>query len=203
MTRWFLGRPVHANLAVNVPSIPLEVSTELSVSLESETPPFSPWFYLGWGPGRDLSFTAGCCKNPNNSIAESNANAFTPELWRHDVGELFIKHATSDVYLEINLAPFGAWWASLFSSYREPITEATSAPFRPVQLVTKTSETSWETSLTVPQDFLQEALAFGATSKGNVCFIFGEPSQRHHFSYAPLPHDPPDYHHVTDFVSMK
>ena len=184
-------------------SIPLGVPTTLSASLESETPQFTPWFHVEWVPGTDLSFTVGCCINPANPIAESNPNAFTPELWRHDVGELFIKHAANDAYLEINLAPFGAWWASLFSSYRNPIADAATAPFTPVQLDTENTENAWQTSLTVPQDFLREALAFDTASKANVCFILGGPTQRYHFSYASLPHDPPDFHHVTDFVAMK
>jgi hypothetical protein len=188
---------------VDAPAIPLEEPTVLSASLESPEPPFTPWFHLEWVPGADLDFTVGCCIKPNNPIAETNANAFTPELWRHDVGELFIKHATSEAYLEINLAPFGAWWASLFSSYRDPVIEATKAPFTPVSLGTKTLENTWETSLTVPQTFLRESLDFDADSRANVCFILGDSAQRHHFSYAQLPHDPPDYHHVSDFVSMK
>ena len=202
MTKWSPGKRGHVSLIVDT-RIPLEEPTVLSASLESQAPPFTPWFHLEWSPEMELNLTVGCCKNPDNPIAKSNINAFTPELWRHDVGELFIRHSASEAYLEINLAPYGAWWACLFSSYRNPITEATEAPFTPVALGAETSKNGWETSLKVPQDFLQEALAFDASSKANVCFILGGPSQRHHFSYADLPHDPPDYHHVADFVAMK
>lgn len=183
--------------------IPLRERTFLKTSLETTAPPFEPWFRLDWEPNKDLCFTVGCCKNPANSIAKSRLNSFLEQLWKHDVGELFIKHAENDSYLEINLAPYGGWWACLFNGYREAASDPALAPFEPTQLDTETSESAWKTSLTLPLPFLEERLAFGPESLGNVCFILGPPNERHHFSLAPLSHDPPDYHRVADFVGME
>jgi len=44
-------------------------------------------------------------------------NAFTPELWMWDVGELFLA-GKDGRYLELNLAPNGAWWMQGFESAR-------------------------------------------------------------------------------------
>ena len=175
----------------------------LTTSLESDQPPYTPWYQLDWDPQTGLRFQVGCCKKPDNFIAQSNPKGFTEELWKHDVGELFIKHTNSDAYLEINLAPHAAWWACLFSGYREPASASDSSPFEPVaiQPVSLTSD-SWESHITIPSMFLLEHLGFGSDSRMNVCFILGSPNKRHHFSRAHLPHDPPDFHHPSDFVPM-
>ena len=145
-----------------------------------------------------LKFTAGCPSPPSNPIALANAMQFTPELWKHDVGELFIKHTTNDAYLEINLSPHGAWWAALFSGYRSALSSVQELG----TVHAKVTADSWETTITVPLSFLRETLDFGETSRANICFILGTKT-RHHFSWAPLPHDPPDFHQVADFVPLE
>ena len=169
-------------------------------SLESATPGMRPWFWLKWEAGRDLTFAVGCSSKPHNPLAAARPDEFTAGLWRHDVGELFIKHAQNERYLEINLGPHGAWWACLFDGYRQAASDPERAPFEPAALVSAVTERSWETRVHVPADYLRATLKFGPGSCANVCFILGPGDGRHHFSWAPLPHDPPDFHHVEDFV---
>ncbi|MFT4640762.1 MAG: hypothetical protein ACI8T1_004094 [Verrucomicrobiales bacterium] len=171
-------------------------------SIESESPPMRPWFEVDWATERDLIFAVGCPNKPHNPRADAHPDTFTSGLWQHDVGELFIKHAEDDRYLEINLGPRGSWWACLLGCYRQPAGDPEQAPFVPKSIASEITETSWETRLTIPAEFLQTALQLGATSRVNVCFILGPADARHHFSWAPLPHDPPDFHHVEDFVPL-
>ena len=67
--------------------------------------------------GEALSFTVvfpeGVKGHP-----QAVAGEFTPELWKWDVGELFIA-SPNGRYLEINLAPNGAWWGQGFIAVRE------------------------------------------------------------------------------------
>ena len=61
---------------------------------------------------------------------------------------------------------------------------------------------AWQSSLVLPLDYLEETLGFGEGSKANVCFILGPADARRHFSWAPLPVGPPDFHRVADFVPV-
>ncbi len=173
--------------------------SRITSSLECDSPPVSPWFQLDWGPASDLVFSVGCAASPRNPLAQARPRAFVAGLWQHDVGELFLKHAECDRYLEINLAPHGAWWSCLFQAYREPLDES---PVPIVDLEATTTDDSWEASLTIPRDCLEDSLAFGGATRANVCFILGPAADRHHFSWADLAHDPPDFHQVADFVPI-
>ncbi len=173
----------------------------LTRSLESERPPVTPWFALAITQDA-LRFTVGCESPPHNPLAMAAPGTFTPDLWRHDVGELFLKHASNETYLEINLGPWGAWWACRFQAHRQPAEEKPSRPFIPTALSDKTSPSSWQTALTIPLTYLQDHYAFGPDSCANVCFILGPSEARHHFSAAPLAHDPPDFHQVADFLPV-
>jgi hypothetical protein len=174
----------------------------ITSSLESDSPPVSPWFHLEGDLASDLVFSVGCAAAPVNPIARAHPRGFVAGLWQHDVGELFLKHAECERYLEINLAPHGAWWSCLFQAYREPLAESKVESLVPVRLEAVTTADTWETSLTISRAFLEEALGFGPRSRANVCFILGPPADRHHFSWASLPHDPPDFHRVADFVPI-
>ena len=176
--------------------------TVIARSLESPSPPMQPWFHLEWKPERDLTFAVGCSSRPHNPLAAAHPDTFTSGLWKHDVGELFIKHAKDERYLEINLGPYGAWWACRFASYRKPAGDSELAPFKPVALDSSFNESSWETRLTISQRFLRKALQISPTSRANICFILGPADGRHHFSWAPLSHDPPNFHRVEDFVPL-
>lgn len=47
-----------------------------------------------------------------------SAGTFYEGLWRYDCGELWLYSPSTQRYVEFNLAPNGAWWASVFSSPR-------------------------------------------------------------------------------------
>ena len=129
---------------------------------------------------------------------EAEAGAFIPELWKHDVAELFIADAEGGCYLEFNLAANGAWWACKFCSVRE------AAPVQPdfTSWVSSrhddTQPGSWLAALVIPITFLREHAGFGAGSRANVAFILNSPAQTFH-SATPLPGDEPDFHQPQAF----
>ncbi len=48
----------------------------------------------------------------------SKSGEFTPLLWKYDVAELFLRGEGVKPYMELNLAPNGAWWAAVFDEPR-------------------------------------------------------------------------------------
>ena len=64
------------------------------------------------------------------AIPARAAPARADELWRHTCFEAFVRAATSDAYLELNLAPSTRWAAYRFTSYREGMHNAEVAPPR-------------------------------------------------------------------------
>ena len=144
-------------------------------SIESESPPMRPWFEVDWATERDLIFAVGCPNKPHNPRADAHPDTFTSGLWQHDVGELFIKHAEDDRYLEINLGPRGSWWACLLGCYRQPAGDPEQAPFVPKSIASEITETSWETRLTIPAEFLQTA-----SVSSSVLPMHGTISHGHH-----------------------
>ena len=51
---------------------------------------------------------------PANVRPGSQGGVFTPLLWKYDVAEFFLRGKGVKPYMEINLAPNGAWWAAVF-----------------------------------------------------------------------------------------
>jgi len=50
---------------------------------------------------------------------DSREGFYQQELWKYDVGELFLLNPQTKKYLEINLNVKGAWWVMRFSAIRE------------------------------------------------------------------------------------
>lgn len=177
-------------------------------SQESATPPLTPCYALAWTPEGDLKLTVGGNTEPRNPIADDRPGLWTPELWKHDVGELFLASVDRSRYLEINLAPHGAWWSGCFTDPRQPHPLWGHQPFDPVEVPAKVSTGGWETSLTLPASFIQAALELDRREAlddglvGNVCFILGANENRQHFSWADMPSDPPDFHCPERFLSL-
>jgi len=74
-------------------------------------------------------FWGECFRNTSSTIG-----LCTPGLWKQDVAELFFHDQNSERYFELNLAPSGAWWGCLFSSYRIVLTDPSIVlPIRIVQ----------------------------------------------------------------------
>lgn len=123
---------------------------------------------------------------------------FTPELWKHDVAELFLTDPTSGRYFEFNLSPNGAWWSCEFTAPRvraEPVEIA----FPEVATFAELAPNGgWVAAMAIPRDLLEARLDFGAKSRLNVNFILGSPEQRF-LSAVDLGGGEPDFHQPGKF----
>lgn len=54
-----------------------------------------------------------------SSHPRSQPGVFREELWRSEVAEIFFSDLRRERYLEINLAPNGAWWLCAFDGVRQ------------------------------------------------------------------------------------
>ena len=61
---------------------------------------------------------------PVHAHPEGQSGEFREELWKYDTAEFFIAAADGSPYVEVNLAPNGAWWACAFIAPRVPLTPA-------------------------------------------------------------------------------
>lgn len=124
---------------------------------------------------------------------EAERGVFTPELWKWDVAELFIL-GVGGRYVEINLAPSGAWWAEGFSSAR--VREASFNYERYGFSVDESGEV-----LSVSIDALEEFLGPLPEWKGNVTGILGTPDYVF-LSKALLPGEEADFHQPKAFPPL-
>lgn len=123
---------------------------------------------------------------------------FTPELWRHDVAELFLHHPGSGRYFEFNLAPNGAWWSCEFTAPRVR-EEEQDIVFPEVATFAELSPGGgWVAAMAIPLDLLQARLDFGPGTGINVTFILESPEQRF-FTAADLGGGEPDFHQPAKF----
>jgi hypothetical protein len=141
-------------------------------------------------------------EQPPNVLLGATPHEFTPELWRCDVAELFIRDNSSDSYLELNLAPNGAWWSAEFDQARQ----RSSADEIPIQGVETYAEVSasggWQVAASIPLAYLESALGFGAHSALNVAFIVDSPHSSF-MSKAKLPGSQPDFHQPDYFEQIE
>lgn len=79
----------------------------------------------------------------------SRSGEFTPLLWKYDVAEFFLRGKGVKPYMEINLAPNGAWWAAVFDEPRvdHPGFDAASMPVRSFG---RSESSQWEAELHLP-----------------------------------------------------
>jgi hypothetical protein len=123
---------------------------------------------------------------------------FTPELWKHDVAELFLTDPTSGRYFEFNLSPNGAWWSCEFTAPRVRAEEVEIAFPEVATFAELAPDGGWVAALAIPLDLLEARLDFGAKSRLNVAFILGSPEQRF-LSAVDLGGGEPDFHRPTKF----
>jgi len=126
----------------------------------------------------------------------SHPHEFFEGLWEFDVAEAFILEPESGRYLEVNLAPNGAWWACLHSGIRERETRQPS--FEGTEALGKIEPNRWEASLFLPDSLFSslEGLRINAT------FILNSPAQTFH-SLAKLPGEQPDFHQPDHFLPLE
>jgi hypothetical protein len=133
---------------------------------------------------------------------QARPGRFMPELWRHDVAELFIGDPQSGRYLELNLAPNGAWWSAEFVAPRERA-RVDDDPWPGVETHAElAADGSWIAALAIPLDSLRDRLAFGPESTANVTFILNSPKQQF-LSAAPLGDGEPDFHRPHAFPAVE
>lgn len=123
---------------------------------------------------------------------------FTPELWKHDVAELFLTDPTSGRYFEFNLSPNGAWWSCEFTAPRVRAEEVEIAFPEVATHAELAPDGGWVAAMAIPRDLLEARLDFGERTRLNVAFILGSPEQRF-LSAVDLGGGEPDFHRPDKF----
>lgn len=126
---------------------------------------------------------------------------FTPELWKHDVAELFLSDPTSGRYFEFNLAPNGAWWSCEFTAPRVREEEVEIAFPEVATFAELAPNGGWVAAMAIPRDLLEARLDFGKNTRMNVTYILDSPQQRF-LSVANLGEGEPDFHRPDKFTPV-
>lgn len=101
----------------------------------------------------------------------SSEQGFVEGLWRFDCGELFLLQPTTGKYLEINLAPNGAWWSCVFSGVRVRDGETLSPQLE--HITADYSENGWRASFDLSWREIERCLGSAENLLGNVTLILG------------------------------
>lgn len=119
------------------------------------------------------------------------AQGFRDKLWESDVVEVFLGHTSQEQYLELNLAPSGAWWAQSFESYRKPSSEKVGFERLQPRIESRLEQNSWEFSFSIDLPSLPKPEELSC----NVTAIFGT-EERQYLSAVTPPKDitQPDFH---------
>ena len=141
-------------------------------------------------------------KTTSNVHPDAEKGAFTPELWKYDVAEFFMRHPETGCYLEFNLAANGAWWAAEFTDIRKR-TYQDDIEMPGVKTFSDTlDDGTWISAAKIPLDILRSRIGFGETTEMNVSFIINSPKQQ--FLSASPPHgEKPDFHQTELFKQVK
>ncbi len=130
------------------------------------------------------------------SHPEGTSGRYQAELWRYDVGELFL--ASKDLsYLELNLSPSGAWWSCHFQKARVPARGEPRA-LKEVKTIQQETASGWRAMASIPLSELPDL----NDATANVCFILNSPEQRFLTISAPSP-GAPDFHRPEAFLPLK
>ncbi|MGJ8676153.1 MAG: hypothetical protein ACSHX0_01410 [Akkermansiaceae bacterium] len=129
------------------------------------------------------------------TLPEAMPFEFTPELWKYDVAELFIRHPQSGRYLEFNLAANGAWWSAEFTEPRRRA-ESVDIPMPGVTTYAELADdNTWLSAASISLDVLRARLDFGEHTEMNVTMIVDSPEQRF-LSASEPPSGKPDFHQM-------
>lgn len=125
----------------------------------------------------------------------SDSNGYTAGLWNADVAELFLCNPSNGYYLELNLAPNGAWWSCAFDNIRNGADEHPN----PLENVTTTShmnESSWSAEIIIQITSLPDNLRFDPQiTIGNITFCLKDESEgTRYVSLFDLGPGEPDFH---------
>ena len=168
-----------------------------------EVEPASPAFRIVLS-ATALEFYITARKKPN-CLPWGRAGEFCEGLWQHDCGELFLGNPANGYYLEINLAPNGAWWTCLFEEPRmSALVE--NLPLDGVASEGLEGVAHWEARIRIPLQVLPPQLgdftapqrgghqALVSTMVGNVCFSLGNAPKQRFLSFATPAPGNPDFH---------
>lgn len=132
---------------------------------------------------------------------DSRPEKFMPDLWKYDIGELFIGHPEHGRYLEFHLSPNGAWWNADFVAPRQ----RASLDEKPMQGVKTYHHLSasgdWVAAASLPLDHLIEHYDLGYETRMNITFALDDPMQRF-LSVAPPLQTEPDFHRPDVFLPI-
>lgn len=138
---------------------------------------------------------------PAKTHPDARPGNFTPELWKHDVAELFLGDPATGEYLEFNLAANGAWWAAKFVSPRTPSAGQPDFPSHVKTYSDETDPTRWLAAIAVPLAFLEKEISLGPLTTANATFILESPRQIF-VTAAKLPGTDPDFHQPGGFTPL-
>lgn len=150
-------------------------------------PPCDLWCVVALTPDA-LLFGGGASEAPRCDRSR-RAGEFVEGLWASDVVELFVGEAGAEGYLELNLAPTGAFWLCRFARYRE---RHAASPGTPLWLdaVSSIREGSWQAAISLPRDTLPPL----DLDRVNACAIREDP--RRFYTMAPPRTAEPDFHRL-------
>ncbi len=112
-----------------------------------------------------------CEFSASGAAVLSGSDGFIEGLWRFDCGELFLVQPLTGRYLEINLAPNGAWWSCVFSGVR-----ARDEAILPPQIEgiwSSVAERGWEAGFSLSFAEIERCLGSSEGLRGNVTLILG------------------------------
>ncbi len=130
----------------------------------------------------------------------SRSGEFTPLLWKYDVTELFLRGEGVKPYMEINLAPNGAWWAAVFDDPRvdHPGVDAASMPVRSFG---RSESSQWAAELRLPLAVL-ETLGWKLPElHACACAVLRQADGSYRYTSTSMrPGEKPDFHRPWDWV---
>ena len=140
-----------------------------------------------------------CCLNPATRCGQC-----VQGLWLYDTAELFVRGATNDSpYLELNLAPNGAWWACAFTAPRAPHTQFHAAALG-VQTAAECTAARWQAELRLPIAALHEyGWRHMADLHMSVCAILRTPDATRRFMSTCMVGEKPEFHCPHDWPAAE
>lgn len=156
----------------------------------------SELFFRLYGDRDDMVLVAG-----RDAVAREHpaaqAGHVCAGLWRYDCVELFLSGEEDGRYVEMNLSPGGAWWASSFLSPRVAAPEGSVETFdnRGIRASGECTENGWKAQLRVPLRLLTEHGVRLTNCRAAVCAtLIGNTGERQFLASSPVPSDPPNFH---------
>ncbi len=160
--------------------------------LENLTPPVKCLYQNDFEEIR-LSFSREAAATVHPDAREA---AFLEGLWDYDLVEAFFLEPRTGRYLEINLAPNGAWWACWHRGVR--LREAVQPEWKGIFTEGKMSPQGWQARITLPKSLFSDSRDL----RYNITAVLNTPHQTFH-SVAKLPGTEPDFHQPEFFLSQQ